>query len=437
MLIAAAVAFPAPAQEPAPAQQPARAPEDTAAFRMVDEARRWLFSDSTHLLIRPLNALVNNYMHPRLSSAPDRWRWGVVFSPLFGGQQAVGFELGASYSLPRRADPPPQTAELKLSGRWGVTGSRDVTIQFRAPGLYRDWQFLALGRRERMQRTPYFGVFNQAPLEDSLTDAYGNIFYKYSLLRSTLFGSVARRVIGSLWVQGGVQRRYYQTTALEENPTLFGRDVAAGLLPDTGDYRGFEGRLALKFDTRDYWDSPESGVLVELMMAWGNLEDRVTGAHRKYTRQLLAAREFVRLGSRTVLALRQQQVIASDTLPYFLAYEQLTTGLPDDGVIGPRSIRLHGSANQLASAQTFTSFELRHKLINFREDAVIPLRLWLLLFGDYGTLWEPNQDQSTFEFQWALGTGARLQLHKASMVGFDAGITDLGAEIVVLTYFAF
>jgi hypothetical protein len=31
----------------------------------------------------------------------------------------------------------------------------------------------------------------------------------------------------------------------------------------------------------------------------------------------------------------------------------------------------------------------------------------------------------------------RLQLHKASMIGFDAGATELGGNIVVITYFAF
>ena len=435
MLLAAAVAFPAAAQEPAPPARP-RAPEDTVAFRYAEEARQWLFRDSTSFPWKPLNGLVNGDMHPRVDTT-RRWRWGVVFSPLFGGQQSVGFETGASYFLPRRGDPPPQTAEIKISGRWGITGSRDGTFLFRAPAWKKDWQFLGQVRVERLQRTPYFGVNNQARVEDSLEDAYGIVYYRYSLLRTTMFVSAARRLFGSLWGVAAMQRRYYRTTALVDDPTLYARDIAAGLLRDTSYYRGIEGRIGLKFDTRDYWDAPESGILVEWLAARGEVADRATGARIQYNRYLLGAREFIRVGRRTTIALRQQQVLASDTLPYFLAYEQLTTGLPDDGVIGPRSIRLHGSANQLASNQTFTSWEVRHKLINFREDPVVPLRLWVLGFGDYGTLWEPQQDQNTFKFQWAVGAGARLQLHKASMVGFDAGFTEVGGGITVLTYFAF
>ena len=404
---------------------------------MLNDARRWLLRDSTAFPISALHGLVNGYMNPRRDTFPDDWHWGVVFSPLFGGQQSIGFEAGISYSLPRRADPPPQTAEFKLSGRWGVTGSRDATLQFRAPAWHRDWQFLGQIRLERLQRTPYFGVNNQARVEDSLEQAYGMVFYRYALLRTTLFGTVTRRIRGPLWIQAGFQRRNYRTTALADDPTLFGRDVAAGLLRDTTYYQAIEGRIGLRLDTRDYWDAPESGVLVEVMLASGELDNRSDDIHTSYRRFLLGAREFVRLTSRTNLALRQQTALSSDTLPYFLAYEQLTTGLPDDGVIGPRSIRLHGSGNQLASNQTFTSFEVRHKLINFREDPVIPLRLWALGFGDYGVLYEPKQDQATFHYQWALGAGLRLQLHKASMVGFDFGVTELGAELVVLTYFAF
>ena len=334
MLLAAAVAFPAAAQEPAPPARP-RAPEDTVAFRYAEEARQWLFRDSTSFPWKPLNGLVNGYMHPRVDTT-RRWRWGVVFSPLFGGQQSVGFETGASYFLPRRGDPPPQTAEIKISGRWGITGSRDGTFLFRAPAWKKDWQFLGQVRVERLQRTPYFGVNNQARVEDSLEDAYGIVYYRYSLLRTTMFVSAARRLFGSLWGVAAMQRRYYRTTALVDDPTLYARDITAGLLRDTSYYRGIEGRIGLKFDTRDYWDAPESGILVEWLAARGEVADRATGARIQYNRYLLGAREFIRVGRRTTIALRQQQVLASDTLPYFLAYEQLTTGLPDDGVIGPR-----------------------------------------------------------------------------------------------------
>lgn len=418
-----------------PAQ--ARAPSDTAAFRWLDNAKNWVLWDTTHVPLSWLNSLANGYLHPRRDTLIGSWRGGVIFNPLFGGQQSVGFEIGGGYSLPRNGNPPPQTAELRMSVRWGVTGSRDGTIKFIAPQLWDGWRLLAMVRAERLMRTPYFGVNNQARVEDSLKDRYGIEYYRYALIRTTAFGSVSRRIVGPLWIQAGLQRRWYRTNALQDQVSLFAEDVAAGRLQDTTVYRGTEERLGIVVDTRNFWDAPESGLFVEAMVAAGQLRNISNSTQQPYTRYLLGAREYIRVTRRTTVALRQQAVLASDTLPFFLAYEQLTTGLPDDGVVGPRGIRLHGSANQLSSNQQFVSFEVRHKLVNFREDPVVPLRLWVTAFGDYGTLFEPKTLPGDHDYQWALGGGLRLQLHKASMVGFDAGATELGGSLVVITYFAF
>ena len=422
---------------PSAARAQARAPEDTAAFRWLANAKNTVLWDTTAIPLTWLNSLANGYLHPRRDTMTQRWRGGVIFNPLFGGQQSIGFEIGGGYYLPRNAKPPPQTAELRMSVRWGVTGSRDGTIKFIAPQLWKDWRLLAMVRAERLMRTPYFGVNNQARVEDSLKDRYGIEYYRYALTRTTVFGSLMRHIVGPLWVQGALQRRWYRTNALQDQVSLFAEDVAAGRLQDTTVYRGTEERLGLVVDTRNFWDAPESGLFVEAMVAAGQLRNISNSTEQPYTRYLLGAREFVRISRRTTIALRQQAVLASDTLPFFLAYEQLTTGLPDDGVVGPRGIRLHGSANQLSSNQQFVSFEVRHKLINFREDPVVPLRLWATAFGDYGTLFEPATQPGTHKYQYALGVGARLQLHKASMIGFDVGGTEQGGNIVVVTYFAF
>src|SRR5262245_65827395 len=77
-----------------PLRDPGRAPEDTAAFRWLDNGRKWILWDTTAIPLTWLNSLANGYLHPRRDTLAQKWRTGVIFNPLFGGQQSIGFELG-------------------------------------------------------------------------------------------------------------------------------------------------------------------------------------------------------------------------------------------------------------------------------------------------------------------------------------------------------
>jgi hypothetical protein len=338
-----------------------------------------------------------------------------------------------------RPGPAPLRAELKLMGRYGVTGSADFRLQFLAPALVAGWRFFLLAGTERMQRTPYFGPDNKEVVEDSLTERYSILYYRYALMRSTAFVSVQRQIAGPLWIHAAAQARNYRTSALTEQPTLFAADVAAGRVDDTTRFKGLEGRLGFVIDTRDDWVAPKHGAYVEAVGALGRLRNEANASTRAYHRYLVGLREFIPLDKqgRTVLALRQRFVFPSENLPYFLAYEQLTTGLPDDGVVGPRSIRLHGGGNQIASAQAFLSVDVRREAIVLRADPMNPVRLWWLLLADAGVMGEPDQSLSERRQEWTIGFGGRAQFARRTLVGLDLGWTDTGAGVSVVTYFAY
>ena len=413
--------------------------QDSAAVHNTAWLRDRLFGDTNSTFKRLGYRTLSKLAQPVPPSTDDRWRRSPAVEIVVGGQQGMGLGLGLVYSPPVRPGPAPLRAELKLMGRYGVTGSSDLRLQFQAPDLVAGWRFFLLAGSERMVRTPYFGPDNKELVEDSLKERYSILYYRYALLRSTAFVSAQRHVAGPLWIHMAVQARHYRTSAIAEQPTLFAADVAAGRVDDTTRYTGFEGRLGFVIDTRDDWVAPKRGAYLEALVALGRLRDDSRGSARAYHRHLVGLREFMTVGGRgrTVLALRQRLVLPSGNLPYFLAYEHLTTGFPDDGVVGPRSIRLHDGGNQIASAQAFLSVDVRREVVILRADPMNPVRLWGLVLADAGVLGERDQSFSELRREWTIGLGGRAQFARRTLLGLDVGWTDAGLGVSVVTYFAY
>ncbi len=413
--------------------------QDTAAVHSAERFRDRLFGDTNSALKRRGYRAITGFLEPVPPSTDDRWRRSLAVDVPVGGQQALGLGLGLVYSPPARPGPAPLRAELKVMGRYGITGSSELKLQFLAPDLVAGWRFFMLVGSERMLRTPYFGPDNKEIVEDSLKERYGILYYRYALLRSTAFVSAQRHVTGPFWIHMAFQARHYRTSAIAEQPTLFAEDVAAGRVDDTTRYTGLEGRLGFVSDTRDDWVAAKRGAYVEALVAVGRLRDDSRGVDRDYHRYLVGLREFIALGERerTVLALRQRFVLPSVNLPYFLAYEQLTTGLPDDGVVGPRSIRLHAGGNQIASVQAFLSVDVRREAAILRADTMNPVRLWWLVLADAGLFGERDQSVSELRREWTIGLGGRAQFARRSLLGLDVGWTDAGPGVSVVSYFAY
>ena len=413
--------------------------QDSSAVRATERFRDRLFGDTNSALKRLGYRAITGLVQPVPPSTDDRWRRSPAVDVPVGGQQALGLGLGLVYSAPVRPGPAPLRAELKVMGRYGVTGSSDLRIQFLAPALVTGWRFFLLAGSERMVRTPYFGPDNKEIVEDSLKERYSILYYRYALLRSTAFVSAQRHVAGPFWIHMAGQARHYRTSAIAEQPTLFAEDVAAGRVDDTTRYTGLEGRLGFVIDTRDDWAAPKRGAYLEALVGLGRLRDDSHGSARAYHRYLVGLREFMTLGERgrTVLALRQRFLLPSVDLPYFLAYEQLTTGLPDDGVVGPRGIRLHAGGNQIASVQAFVSVDVRREVIILRADPMNPVRLWGLVLADAGVLGERDQSFSELRRAWTIGLGGRAQFARRTLLGLDVGWTDAGLGVSVVTYFAY
>ncbi len=352
---------------------------------------------------------------------------------------ALGLGVAIGFRREAAGRPYPVAASAGIGLRYGITGSRDATLLFSAPGLADGWRLFGLGRLERMLRTPYFGSANAATRDDSLAAVHGDLFYRYALVRAGAYGAVQRRLAGALWLHGAGQVRRYRASALRQTPSLYARDAALSLVPDTVRYQDVEGRLGLVYDARDDWTTPSRGAFIEAVGAAGRLRDRTRGGTLAYRRLQVTAREYLALDAagRTALALRQRLSLASTPLPFVLAYEQVTAWGPADGVFADRGIRLHGGGDQLATNHAGLSADLRHKLLLPGDDPANPVRLWGVALADLGVLWEPGQDPSFSRRAWSIGAGVRVQYGRGFMGGFDVGMTDTGPGGTITGGFGF
>lgn len=372
-------------------------------------------------------------------TGPERWRFGRITTPVAGGQWGVGVQAGVGYEKDVHPGPSAVTGALRMTGTYGITtGSTEASIVFEAPALWRDWKVLGLLRSERMQRTPFFGLANETPRVDSLQDAFGTRYYRYSLLRTGISGALHRRIAGPLWMHAGGQVRHYRASPLKQRPSLF-ETATAGPLPDTVRRDGAELRGGLIVDTRDDWHATTKGLLLETIVASGRLSAPTGETGMSYRRYVFGATEFMRLGAsgRTVLALRQRVSVASDSLPFFLAYEQPTTWLPNDGIVGARAVRLHGGGTQLSSSHGMATIEVRRKLVIPSDNPLRAAGLWGMLFVDGALLWEPRVKPTFERNEWTVGAGFRLQFSQGHILGVDAGVTDAGLGLSISSAFGF
>jgi outer membrane protein assembly factor BamA len=373
-------------------------------------------------------------------SVVPRWHFKRLTAPVTGGQWGLGLSAGEEYARDIvRPGPSAVSAAVRLTGTYGITtGSTELSLVYEAPMRWRDWRVLGLARSERMQRTPFFGLRNETTQLDSLHEVYGDLYYRYSLLRTGFTGVIERRLAGALWLHVGGQVRHYRASPLKQDPTLF-EIATTGPQADTVRRDGLELRAGLVLDSRDDWYATTKGLLLEALAAPGRLHAPPGESGLSYRRYLLGAAEFLRLTSegRTVLALRQRVSVARDSLPFFLAYEQPTSWMPMDGTVGSHTVRLHGGGTQLSTNHAMATIELRRKLVVPSDNPARLAGLWGQVFVDGAMLWEPGMKASLDRNEWTIGAGLRLQFAQDDIAGIDVGYTDAGFHISVLKNFGF
>jgi len=348
----------------------------------------------------------------------EPWSFVLFPVPTYSSLEGLGAVLVGGWWKSAPPGPIPSGAAIDPGASISTSGTETFSLTYNNPGRVPGWRFLVIGGYERFRRAPYFGLGNDSRIDDSLEAANGgdSHYYRYSLTRTTALVGVQRRVAGPVRVLLGAQYRHYRAEALGGAPTALGTDLASGAASDTGTTNGLEVRAALLLDTRDEEASPSRGIFVEAVAARA-----LKGAGDfDYTRWAFDASEFVRLGTETVAAFRQSAQLAFGALPFYVAYERLTSWLPEDGFGGTTTLRQNIQGRWLGPNTALASADLRYKY----WDATLglsPIRLWLVTHADAGRVWNQNE-----RFRWSglhsgYGVGAIAQFGRASFFGFEVG----------------
>ncbi len=348
----------------------------------------------------------------------EPWSWLLVPLPTYNSLDGLGVELVGGWWKSAPPGPIPSGATMSPGASISTSGTQTLSFTYNNTGRVPGWRFLGIVGYERFERAPYFGLGNASVLNDSLESANGGEthYYRYSLARTTAIAAVQHHIAGPLRVHLGAQYRHYRATPLGGAPTALAADLASGIASDTGSSTGVEVRGGLLFDTRDEEASPSRGVFVEALAA-----KALKGAGDfSYTRWAFDANEFVPVGLETVLAFRQSVQLARGAVPFYVAYERLTSWLPADGFGGATTLRQNIPGRWLSPNTALASADLRYK---YWDTAIglSPVRLWLVAHADAGRVWSDTE-----RFQWSglhsgYGVGAIGQFGRAALFGIEVG----------------
>ena len=349
---------------------------------------------------------------------PEPWSWLLVPLPTYNSLEGLGVELLGGWWKSAPPGPIATGATISPGASISTSGTKTLSLTYDNPGRVPGWRFLAGVAYERFERAPYFGLGDATSISDSLESANGGDqhYYRYSLTRTGAIAAVEREVVGPLRLHVGAQYRHYRALPLGGAPTALGADLASGAVSDTGSSNSFEVRGALLFDTRDEEDSPSRGVFVQAIGA-----KALKGAGDfSYTRWALGASEYVPLSLETIVTFRQAVQLARGALPFYIAYERLTSWLPDDGFGGATTLRQNFPGRWLDANNALASVDLRHKY----WDAAVgdsPFRLWLVAHADVGRVWDEGERFSWSGLHAGYGTGAIIQFGRSSLFGVELG----------------
>ncbi len=350
----------------------------------------------------------------------EPWTFYLLPYPSYNALEGLSINLVGGWRKSAPAGPIPVGLSIEPYLSLATSGSRIFSLTWDNSGRIPGWRLLAMAGYEHLTRAPYFGLGNGTLVNDSLESAYGGEahYYRYELTRTTGIAAVERRIAGPLRAHVSAQWRHYRAAPLAGARTALGDDLARGVPLDTGAYTNLEVRGALLFDTRDEEASASQGVAVHAIVARSL---KGAGAF-DYTRWAVGAREYVPFGTwqTVVLAARQEVQMASGTLPFFVAYERLTSWRPEDGFGGETTLRQNLPGRWLGANSALASLDLRYKY----WDAAIgltPIRLWLVAHADVGRVWDEHEKVRWSGMHSGYGTGLILQIGRASFFGMEIG----------------
>ncbi|HUR93319.1 MAG TPA: BamA/TamA family outer membrane protein [Gemmatimonadales bacterium] len=344
---------------------------------------------------------------PAPEPEPRAARWRTSYFPYFTGgandSPVLAFRLRHWQPAEYEARTT-YTAALNADAGIASRGSRFVSLQYKAPGLWEDWRLVVQGKLERQARYGYFGLGNET-VDDQ--DAVGDddpFLYRMRRTRYRASAEVTRRIKGHLHVALLAEYEHAKFTSLP-GPSIFASDFPPGELKQDD----AAGRLALIYDSRDNEFNTQRGLLLEAGTQVGSGGDG-------YTRQYAIFRGYLPVREGTVVAARVAGSGMGGTPPLDARFTLPGWEQPIPVLGGEYSNRGLDYGRLTGRGTLFGNLEVRHDLLPFGDLGAISL----IAFIDAGRVFEGEDFRLTTEdMKVGGGGGIALRILRSSIFTFN------------------
>ena len=361
------------------------------------------------------------------------WEWFALPAVNFNSDE--GFGYGALLELYNyRGGRKPYRLMIRPLLAFSTKGKRDFTVVIDAPGVLPEgWRFDAFVGREQHLATPYYGIGNNTPKDETLNDPPDDYYYRYGRTQLRSAFNLQRRVARSTRLLAGVAYADVETdaTPFDSGTTLLRQQLIAsqGVANPTdlgGTITSVRGGIVV--DTRDREVGPTKGLWTDLLFQHAANGGDASGT---YTRVTFSARNYISLTQRIVLAQRLVlQQTDGDVPLYDLATIQTSSSSQAEGLGGSSSMRGIEKNRFTGRGIGFANLEMRYR---FRELRLMgkPAYLVASAFADAGRVWDDAASANDGGLHFSGGGGLRLGLGPSFLVAFDVGRSSDGTQIYI------
>jgi outer membrane protein assembly factor BamA len=334
-----------------------------------------------------------------------------------------GFGYGAIAELYQYGDGlvAPYVWTLQPTVFFTTEGRRDLSVFFDAPGVPPSgWRLTAFLGTNKQIATPYYGLGNASPYDETLEADDGPDPYYYRFGRTShsltfnLQKDLGTQVLRGLF-GGGLVRTTINPFPEGEGGTLYALDVGGEAVREWTNFL----RAGLVWDTRDRQTGPRDGTWTEFILQF---VDESLGADASYLRWTFTDRRYYSLGDRLVFAHRYLvQGVGADASIHDLSKIQ-SSFKQQEGLGGSTSARGIARNRFVGRGILVWNSELRWQAIDFRffgEQSHVVLSSFL----DQGRVWEDDVDFGELfsDLHRGYGGGVRLVFGEDFTVAYDFG----------------
>jgi outer membrane protein assembly factor BamA len=340
-------------------------------------------------------------------------RWRTSYFPYLtgGANDSPVFAFRVRYWQPAEYEArTTYTAALNADAGIAPQGSRFVSLQYKAPGLWDGWRLVLHGLVERQTRYGYFGLGNETVFDKDAVGDDDPYLYRMRRTRYRGMAEVTRRIKGPFQVALLTELEHVHFSALP-GPSVFLSDFPTGDLKQDD----LAGRLALIYDTRDNEFNTHKGLLLEVGTQVGS-----GGESNGYSRLYTILRGYLPVREGTVIAARLAGSGMGGNPPLNQRFALPGWEHPVPVLGGQYSHRGLDYGRLIGRGSLFGNLEVRHDVLPFGDLGAVTL----LAFVDAGRVFEEEDFKlTTKDMKVGGGGGIALRILRSSIftINFAGG----------------